>query len=214
MRVAILANGEPPRHAAPHAVLAAADLLVACDGALVAARALGREPDYVVGDGDSLDPDDREALGDSFVLVAEQDTNDLCKAFRFVRDLPRIDTALAVTLLGTTGRREDHALANIFHLLDFTEEVPDTTILTDDGMFTAVRGEQTFPCRPGEAVSVFAPLPGTHVSSCGLVWPLDGVDLAPLWRGTLNRTTSDSFTLCTDRPLLLYRPDSGKIERG
>ena len=206
MRVAILANGEPPRHAAPRAALAAADLLVACDGALAAACALGREPDYVVGDGDSLDPDDRAALGSRFIAIPEQDTNDLCKAFRFVISLPRPDGALSISLLGTTGRREDHALANIFHLLDFTEEVTDTTILTDDGMFTAVRGEQTIPCHPGNAVSVFAPLPDTHVISRGLLWPLDGVDLTPLWRGTLNRTTGIAFTLCTDKPVLLYRP--------
>ena len=206
MRVAILANGEPPRHAVPRAAFASADLLVACDGALAAARALGREPDYVVGDGDSLAPADREALGDRFVLVTEQDSNDLCKAFRFVRDLPLVDAALTVTLLGTTGRREDHALANIFHLLDFTEEVLDTTILTDSGTFAAVREEQTFPCRPGDPVSVFAPLPDTHVTSRGLAWPLDGVDLAPLWRGTLNRTTASTFTLCTNHPLLLFRP--------
>ena len=205
MRVAILANGEPPRHATPRAAFASADLLVACDGALAAARALGREPDYVVGDGDSLAAADRTALGARFVLDPEQDTNDLCKAFRFVLSLPR-DGALTVTLLGTTGRREDHALANIFHLLDFTEELPDTAILTDAGTFTVVRGEQTFPCHPGDAVSVFAPHPGTRVSSSGLAWPLGGVDLAPLWRGTLNRTTSDSFMLRTSHPILLYSP--------
>ena len=206
MRVAILANGAPPRHTAPCAALAAADVLVACDGALVAARALDREPDYVVGDGDSLPAADRAALGARFISVPEQDTNDLCKAFRFVISLPRPDGALSIILLGAPGLREDHALANIFHLIDFTEEVPDTKILTDDGTFTAVRGEQTFPCRPGDAVSVFAPLPGTRVTSRGLAWPLDGVDLSPLWRGTLNRTTSDSFTLRTSHPLLLYRP--------
>ena len=206
MRVAILANGVPPRHTAPRHVLAAADALVACDGALAAARALGREPDYVVGDGDSISPADRAALGARFVLDAEQDTNDLCKAFRFVISLPRPDGALSITLLGTTGRREDHALANVFHLIDFTEEVPDTEILTDEGAFTAVRGEQTFPCRPGDAVSVFAPLPDTHVSSSGLAWPLDHVNLTPLWRGTLNRTTATAFTLRTNHPILLYRP--------
>lgn len=205
MRVAILANGAPPRHAAPCAAFAAADVLVACDGALATARALGREPDYVVGDGDSLLPADRAALGARFILDAEQDTNDLCKAFRFVISRPRPDDALSIVLLGVTGLREDHALANIFHLIDFTEDVSDTTILTDAGTFTAVRGEQTYPCRPGDAVSVFAPLPGTHVSSSGLAWPLDGVDLAPLWRGTLNRTIGDSLTLRTNRPVLLYR---------
>ena len=206
MRVAILANGEPPRHAVPRAAFAEADLLVACDGALAAARALGREPDYVVGDGDSLPPADRAALGTRFIAVPEQDTNDLSKAFRFVLSLPRPDNPLSIVLLGVTGLREDHALANIFHLVDFTKEVPDTKILTDDGTFTAVRGEQAFPCHTGDAVSVFAPLPGTRVTSRGLAWPLDGVDLSPLWRGTLNRTTSDSFTLRTNHPILLYRP--------
>ena len=206
MRVAILANGAPPSHAAPLAAIAAADLLVACDGAFASARALGREPDYVVGDGDSLPAADRAALATRFISVPEQDTNDLCKAFRFVISLPRPDGALSITLLGATGLREDHALANIFHLIDFTEKVPDTTILTDVGTFVAVREEQTFPCRPGDAVSVFAPLPDTHVTSRGLAWPLDGVDLSPLWRGTLNRTTAATFTLHSNHPILLYRP--------
>ena len=206
MRVAIIANGDTPRHAVPRAAFAAADLRVACDGALAAARALGHEPDYVVGDGDSLSAADRNALGDRFVRVTEQDTNDLCKAFRFVQSMHRISDEISVALLGTTGLREDHALANIFHLIDFAAEIPDTSIITDYGTFVVVRDEQTFPCHPGEAVSVFAPLPDTHVTSRGLAWPLDGVDLSPLWRGTLNRTTSDSFTLRTSHPLLLYRP--------
>ncbi len=206
MRVAILANGERPRHAIPLAAFADADVLIACDGALASARALGREPDYVTGDGDSLSADEKSALGPSFISASEQDTNDLCKAFRLARTLPRHDgEALSVVLLGTTGLREDHSLANIFHLVDFTELVPDTSILTDSGTFTAVRGEQAFSCRPGEAVSVFAPMPDTHVCSCGLVWPLDGVDLSPLWRGTLNKTSGSAFTLRTNRPILLYR---------
>ena len=35
---------------------------------------------------------------------------------------------------------------------------------------------------------------------------LDGVSLASLWSGTLNRTTGESFALHTDRPILVYRP--------
>ena len=214
MLVAIIANGGTPRHAVPRAAFAAADLRVACDGALAAARALGHEPDYVVGDGDSLSAADRNALGDRFVHVAEQDTNDLCKAFRFVRSMPRISDEISVALLGTTGLREDHALANIFHLIDFAAEIPDTSIITDCGTFVAVRGEQTFPCHPGEAVSVFAPLPDTRVSSRGLVWPLDGVDLAPLWRGSLNRTAGIAFTLNASRPILMYRPHEQNARTG
>ena len=50
--IAILANGAVPQHPIPCQILADAALLVCCDGALAAARAIGREPDFVVGDGD------------------------------------------------------------------------------------------------------------------------------------------------------------------
>lgn len=207
MLVTILANGERPRHAAPHSAIAGADLLVACDGAFASAPEIERIPDYVVGDGDSLAPDERTALGPRFIFDGEQETNDLCKAFRFIQTLPRTDGGkLSVRIVGATGLREDHAVANIFHLVDFTEAIPDTSILTNSGTFTAVRGETTFPCRVGDTISVFAPSPFTRVSSRGLEWPLDGIDLTRLWRGTLNRTTGESFTLDVNRPILLYRP--------
>ena len=200
--IAVLANGAVPRHPIPRQLLAEAALLVCCDGALAAARALGREPDFVVGDGDSISAADRNSLGDRFVHVAEQDTNDLAKAFRFA-----CSRATRIAILGATGLREDHALGNIFRLVDFTATVPDTVLYTDAGTFEVVRGEGTFAARPGEAVSIFAPVPGTEVSSQGLQWPLDGVSLADLWSGTLNRTTGPSFTLRTNgRPILVYRP--------
>jgi len=205
--VTVIANGERPRHAAPLSAIAGADVLVACDGAFASAREIGRMPDYVVGDGDSLASGERTALGYRFIFDGEQDTNDLCKAIRFVQTLPRAGGGeLSVRIVGATGLREDHALANIFHLVDFTDSIPDTSILTNSGSFTAVRGKHTFPCRAGDAISVFAPAPSTRVSSRGLEWPLDGADLTRLWSGTLNRTTGDSFTLDANRPILLYRP--------
>ena len=203
--IALLANGAAPQHPVPRQMLAAAELLVCCDGALAKARALGREPDFVVGDGDSLPSADRATLGDRFIHVAEQDTNDLAKAFCFV--CGRMARPLGIAILGATGLREDHTLGNIFRLAEFTATVPDTVLYTDAGSFEVVRGERTLGCKPGEAVSIFAPASGTEVSSQGLQWPLDGVSLADLWSGTLNRTTGTSFTLKTDgRPLLVYRP--------
>ena len=200
----ILANGTPPQHPIPCQILANARLLVCCDGALATARALGREPDFVVGDGDSISPADRESLGDRFVHVPEQETNDLAKAFQFA--CRSADMPAPIAILGATGLREDHAIGNIFRLVDFTAEVPATILYTDSGRFEVLRGKRTFACRTGEAVSVFAPFPDTAVSSEGLEWPLDGVSLASLWSGTLNRTAGESFALRTNQPILVYRP--------
>ena len=208
LKIAILANSAAPQHPIPRQLLAEAALLVCCDGALAVARTLGREPDFVVGDGDSIEPTDRDALGDRFVAVAEQDTNDLAKAFRFAcAHAARPPESLRIAILGATGLREDHTLGNIFRLVDFTASVPNTVLYTDAGTFEVVRGVRTFPARPGEPVSIFATRPGTSVTSQGLEWPLDGVSLADLWAGTLNRTAGPSFTLRTNgQPILVYRP--------
>lgn len=200
---AILADGAPPTHPAARAAFDAASRLVCCDGAYRKARALGRLPDLVVGDGDSLSAADRAALGERFVSIAEQETNDLDKAFRTA--VARFGGA-GIVILGAGGLREDHFLGNVFRLPGFARAAPDVAMVTDAGTFTVVTGARRYACRPGEAVSVFAPDPAARATSEGLEWPLAGVPLAELWRGTLNRTTGTSFRLACDRPLLVYRP--------
>ena len=200
---AILADGAPPTHPAARAAFDAASRLVCCDGASRKARALGRLPDLVVGDGDSLSAADRAALGERFVSIAEQETNDLDKAFRTA--VARFGGA-GIVILGAGGLREDHFLGNVFRLPGFARAAPDVAMVTDAGTFTVVTGARRYACRPGEAVSVFAPDPAARSTSEGLEWPLAGVSLAELWRGTLNRTTGTSFRLACDRPLLVYRP--------
>lgn len=200
---AILADGAPPTHPVARAAFDAAARLVCCDGAYRTARALGRMPDLVVGDGDSLAAEDRVALGERFVLLAEQETNDLDKAFRTA--VARFGGA-GIVILGAGGLREDHFLGNVFRLPGFARTAPDVAMVTDAGTFTVVTGVRSYVCRPGEAVSVFAPDPAARATSEGLEWPLAGASLAELWRGTLNRTTGTSFRLACDRPLLVYRP--------
>lgn len=215
----LLAAGEPPTHAVPVGVLRAAKRVIACDGAWRTALALGRTPDAVVGDGDSLAADDREELvrrGIPLVAEAEQETNDLCKAFRHAL---RTGADGDLAILGATGRREDHTIGNIFHLIDFAVSCADAphdrsvVMVTDAGVFEPVLppGRSWTDVGAGSPVSVFAPFPGTEMASDGLVWPLKGVTFDALWRGTLNRTLSDSFSITTNRPVLVFRPHPNRI---
>ena len=213
----LLAGGAAPTHEKPLGLLRKADRLIACDGAWRTALDLGRRPDAVVGDGDSAGHDGRAELlklGIPFVSSAEQDTNDLRKAFRHAVDsLPEGD---AIAILGATGLREDHSIGNIFHLIDFAEELSRrrgdqsgrrtlVSIVTDYGTFEPVLPPgREWDVGLHQPVSVFAPLPGTEMDSEGLEWPLGGVALDTLWRGTLNRATGSSFSIRTNRPAIVY----------
>ena len=213
----ILANGASPTHPVPLRIFREADRLIACDGAWRKALDLGRPPDAVVGDGDSLGEEGREALaqrGIPFIGEVEQETNDLCKAFRHAVATGAEGDVFVI--LGATGLREDHTLGNIFHLLDFAADIPRgadgtgapsvVSMVTDSGTFEPVLPPGgTWTATAGRSVSVFAPVPGTRMTSEGLEWPLAGVSLDALWRGTLNRTTGETFTLRTTHPILLYR---------
>ena len=205
----ILADGEAPSHEMPLSFMRSAKTVVACDGAWRTAVRLGRVPDAVVGDGDSLASEDvaeLEHLGVPVFRDSEQETNDLCKAFRFVM---RSGTGGRIVILGATGKREDHAIGNIFHLADFAEEYPDIRIVTDTGIFEPLMPpgrEWDGDLNVGCPISVFATHPDTIMASEGLKWPLDGVRFDTLWRGTLNRIVSPHFSVRTDRPAIIFRP--------
>ena len=198
--IVIAANGETPEGEALEA-LKSAGRVVACDGAYARLKSLGIEPDFVVGDCDSISEEDRKSLGSRLVRVDEQETNDLEKAFRFASEM---DSNAQIVIVGAGGGREDHLIGNVFRLVGLAERVPDVAMLTNAGRFDVVKGERTFECAPGEAVSVFAPVAGTKVESEGLQWPLGGVDLSRLWSGTLNRTTAREFTIRSTAPVLVY----------
>lgn len=196
-----------------------AERLIACDGAWRTAMELGRHPDAVVGDGDSLGDEGRDELarlGIPFVEDHEQDTNDLCKAVRHcclsnddLSQCLRVNDGgvPSIVILGATGNREDHALGNIFHLIDFAERSRGIAMVTDAGVFEPVLPPgRTWDAWTGQPVSVFAPLPGTEMESEGLQWTLKGVDLSALWRGTLNRAVDGPFTVCTNKPAIIFLP--------
>jgi thiamine pyrophosphokinase len=205
----ILADGECPSHDIPLMLFRSAAKVVACDGAWRTSVSLGRRPDAVVGDGDSLVGEDiveLKRLGIPIIKDPEQDTNDLCKAFRYVMGATGAER---ICILGATGKREDHAIGNIFHLIDLASMNPNIFIVTDSGVFEPILppGKVWNDVTGGNApISVFASHPDTVMESEGLKWPLNGVRFDSLWRGTLNRIVASRFSIRTDRPAIVFRP--------
>ncbi|WP_439116588.1 thiamine diphosphokinase [Paracoccus liaowanqingii] len=159
--------------------LAVAPLLVAADGGADRALSLGRRPDWVIGDLDSLSDAARDLVPAGRLLeVAEQDSTD------FTKCLDRIAAPLIVAV-GFAGLRLDHTLAALTALVQ--PGAPLVVMLAPDDVVLACPPRLELPLRAGTRVSLF-PMGPARGTSRGLEWPIDGIDLAPGGRvGTSNR---------------------------
>ena len=197
-RTVILAAGDFPRRGgAAWKLLAAAKRVVACDSAADAyRRRFGKWPDVIVGDFDSVSRLSSQVLSPpSLVRVPDQNTNDLEKAMTYCAKRGWKNPVI----VGATGKREDHALGNVFRALDYGCE-----IVTDHGRFLPLCCKATFTVTKGAAVSIFAPDPKTRITSKGLEWPLDKVRFRNLYCATLNRATASRVVLTSTKPVSVY----------
>ena len=150
--IVILAAGDFPTHEVPLRALREADFVVCCDSAYTSLHTTHYPLPanfVVIGDGDSLANDDKRALGDRYIQVDEQDYNDLHKAMQWATSQFPISNS-QFSILGATGKREDHTLGNISYLVTFAEEYPgtDITMLTNHGSLQAMSGERRFDTFP------------------------------------------------------------------
>lgn len=213
--IVILAAGDFPTHEVPLRALREADFVVCCDSAYTSlipflkGQGLEEIPFVVIGDGDSLT--DKEKLGDRWIHVAEQDYNDLHKAMDYATSrFSPLDSRFS--LIGATGKRDDHTLGNISYLVTFAEEHPDAEIemLTDYGRFVAMRGSRSFVCFPRQQVSIFTMNPESPIYSDGLRWPLDGFYARRWWNASLNEAVGTEFSLRTDGWLVVFQTYDAK----
>ncbi|MDO5309438.1 MAG: thiamine diphosphokinase [Planctomycetia bacterium] len=208
-RTVILANGAFPQSAKTLSILATAQRLVCCDGAAQQALEHSYVPDLIVGDLDSLSSELREKYSDRIVCLSEQETNDLNKAFQVCL----ANGWRKLTILGATGRREDHTLGNIARLVDFAKETPDIQLVTDDGtFFVASCSGGIFITEPRAQVSIFSFDPEQEITSHGLKYPLTAMRLNRWYQATLNETLEQEFSLdfTKDTPILIYIADERK----
>lgn len=195
----ILADGEFPTADIPLQILRKAKFLCCCDGAAAKAIEQGFMPDAIVGDGDSLTPEFKTRYAAIIHLENEQDDNDLTKATRFCLE----KGFQRIAYLGTTGKREDHTIGNIFLLPRYVLQFGITPeIYTDHGWFSVINGTTELPSFPGQQVSIFN-ITGKKVEGEGFTWP--PYTYNELWQGTLNEAKSDRILLKTDGIMIVFR---------
>lgn len=193
----ILANGEYPSHELPLKLLKEAEFVVCCDGAANEYISRGHTPDIIIGDGDSLSPENKIRFSEIVHHIADQETNDQTKAVRFLQE----KGFRKIAILGATGKREDHTLGNISLLIDYMRSGMEVRTFTDYGVFMPIEGTQTFASHPGQQVSIIN-FGAKGLKGEGLVYPLS--DFTNWWQGTLNEATADHFSIHCEGEYLLF----------
>ncbi|MDR1737656.1 MAG: thiamine diphosphokinase [Candidatus Symbiothrix sp.] len=197
----VLANGSFPTHDIPLNILRNAERVICCDGAAENLLAFGREPDFVVGDLDSLPADLKLRYASRLQHFAEQETNDLTKSVRFC--VANGWTPLAV--LGATGKREDHTLGNLSLLTDYAEYA-DLQAYTDHGVFTPQLQSANYESFIGQQVSVFSLTNDTVFTFGGLRYPVVQRRLTSWWQASLNEALGTRFSIeMTEGKALIFR---------
>ncbi len=145
--------------------------LIAADGGASALLALGRVPDIVIGDMDSLASLDTLPHSVKVIHLSGQNDTD------FEKCLARIEAPLIIGL-GFLEARFDHTLAAIHALMSLCHNQPVLLVGNTDALLRLTTNvEIMMPV--GSRISIWPLGRQSFVSSSGLRWPLTGLDMAP-----------------------------------
>ena len=138
---------------------------------------------------------------EQLIKLPDQNKNDLLKTIQWVENKGVKDA----TILGATGKRDDHSLANIFTLLEFPTSLK-CTLITDHGFFTTTEGTTELQSFNGQQISLFSTDPDIEITSTNLKYYFNRKKLNTIYSGSLNESTSATFTLSlTYGKILVYQ---------
>ena len=185
----IIADGEFPSHKTPLGILKESSSILACDGAADTLVDQGYTPDVILGDLDSLSDQSKIEYTDHIVETPDQSQNDLRKALDYAKGNNISD----ITIIGASGKREDHMIGNIFSLLDYKDL--KIKLYTDTGIFTCIHESQNIESFKGQQVSIFTSDNTIKITSNNLKYNFNDNNISSIYIGALNESLSDFFEL-------------------
>lgn len=196
-QVVIVGNGEFPTTPLTLKILKEATTVILCDGAANSYIKTGRNFDVIIGDGDSVSTEVMQNYASKIIINSDQETNDQTKAINFLYSKGITE----ISIIGATGKREDHSLGNISLLIDYMQQGINAKIFTDYGVFIPVTGNAKVLVNPKQKVSIFN-YNCTEMSAIGLKYPIRAFNA--LWQGTLNEALNNEIIISTNGQYLLY----------
>ena len=194
MRAVIIGNGVIENYDKIKTKLREDDYIICADGGYKHSKFLGVKPAVVVGDMDSIGDNDYD--GEIINLPIRKDFTDseVCIKYILLKHFEE------VMMLGFTGKRQDHSLANMFLLKQFADAGTNAYIVDEHNEIRFTSNENTIYGKKGNIVSII-PVTGdlVGVTTCGLDYPLNDETLVfGESRGVSNIMTSNKCTITVE----------------
>lgn len=145
-------------------------ILIGADGGSNHLYKYKLNPDYIIGDLDSINSDVKNYFqnkGIKIIKISRQNDTDLEKALKLCKKL-RLEK---IFIAGFSGKRFDHTLSNISNALKFTAFF-EIVMIENFNSLQFVTGERDFLSEANELISILCFNPKTKITTFNLKYPL------------------------------------------
>ena len=196
--VTVLANGSFPSHPIAKKYLNKSGTIICTDGAADKLIGSGRNPDIIIGDFDSTSIKGKDRTG-KWIETPDQNKTDLEKTFEWCI----MNNIKKIVLLGSSGKREDHTIGNLFTIAKYHDEIK-CEIITNHAKIICVYGENYISADTNQNISIIATEPIESITLDGLQYNMRNESLLPSARAISNKVISDKFYLGSTGKVLVF----------
>ena len=196
--VIVIANGSFPSHPIAKNYLNKSGTIICTDGAADKLIDSGKNPDIIIGDFDSTSIKGKDRTG-KWIEAPDQNKTDLEKTFEWCI----MNNIKKIVLLGSSGKREDHTIGNLFTLAKYHDEI-QCEIITNHAKIICVSGENYIFADNNQNISIIATEPIERITLDGLQYNMKNESLLPSTRAISNKAISDKFYLESTGKVLVF----------
>ena len=196
--VTVLANGSFPSHPIAKKYLNKSGTIICTDGAADKLIDSGKNPDIIIGDFDSTSIKGKDRTGE-WIETRDQNKTDLEKTFEWCI----MNNIKKIVLLGSSGKREDHTIGNLFTIAKYHDEIK-CEIITNHAKIICVYGENYISADTNQNISIIATEPIESITLNGLQYNMRNESLLPSARAISNKAISDKFYLESTGKVLVF----------
>ena len=193
----LIANGKVSKTNYVKKIIDSNDFFISIDAKLENLKELGVRPNLILGDLDSAEIDGLDNQIE-VVELSDQNKTDLEKSLDYCKE----HSIKKVLILGSSGLRDDHSMANILLASSYSDNL-HIELITSFYRIIFVR-ENTLINAPNAPVSIISLSTDNKITTRGLKYNLNNEKLKSFSHGISNEVKGENFTVEAESTIVVF----------